>query len=231
MIGKKTITIISLSIALFLLIMSISFAADIEGTNVTFVSSSAGVGIAPATLGALGGNVTSVNINGSSVTNRWTGFFGNISGIVRLSDAAGNRFYSWTINVITGAVVYATNGTVSNWSTLSNTTFQTMPSYLQQTAADNYSRTFTAAENFTTNLRTIPGVDYAYTLNYTGQNSTFKTYAMTADLNAANDDNQTIVFAGKAVQQSNAFNNESVDFQIIAPARTLTTYYFYLELP
>lgn len=211
--------------------VSLSFGADIQGANTSVTKSSTGVPLSATSQVGVGGNLTAVNINGSAITDRWTGFYGNISGIVQLADAAGNQFYKWTITQITGSVVYATNGTVSNWSTLQAATFNSMPFYLKQTAADNYSNTFTSNEAFTTNLRTVPSVDYTYTLNSTAQNSVFKTYAMTADINSSADDNATIVFAGKAVQADNAFDNSAVDFQILAPARSLTTYYFYLELP
>jgi len=231
MIMKQWMGSIVLALMLGLLLMSVSFASAPQGANATFVSSSTGTAPAPTTLTAIGGNVTAVNISGTSVTDRWAGFFGNISGTVRLADSTGNKFYQWTVNVITGSVVYATNGTVSNWSTLQAATYNAMPSYLIQSAADNYSNTFTLNETFTTPLRTVTNVNYTYTLNASGQNSAFKTYAMTADVNASADDNSTLVFAGKAVQQSNSFNNGAVDFQIIAPARTATTYYFYLELP
>jgi len=230
-------TIFNYSLFGILLLLCVSFivpftsAAQVQGANATYVQSSTGTAPLTTSAPAIGGNITAVNISGSSITDRWTGFYGNISGIVRLADAAGNKFYQWTINVITGAIVYASNGTVSNWSTLAPARFVDMPSYLIQTAADNYSNTFFQNETFTTNLQSIPNTFYTLTLNSSVQNSTFKTYAFTADVNATADDNSTIIFAGKAVQQSNAFNNAAADFQIIAPARSATTYYFYLELP
>ena len=206
-------------------------ASQVQGANATFVSSTTGTSPATTTAPAIGGNITAVNISGSSITDRWAGFYGNISGVVRLADAAGNKFYQWSINVITGAVVYATNGTVSNWSTLVPASYVNMPAYLVQSAADNYSNTFVANETFSTNLRSINNVFYTYTLNGSVQNSSFKTYSLAASVNASAQDNSTLVFAGKAVQQSNTFDNNAADFQIIAPARSLTTYYFYLELP
>lgn len=228
---NKYIQILAIFATLALLLVGASYAADIQGANTTVVQSSTGPTVAATTVNAIGGNVTAVNINGTAITDRWAGFYGNISGVVRLSDSTGNKFYQWTVSQLTGSVVYATNGTVSNWSTLDVATYSNMPSYLQQSAADNYSNTFTSNEAFTTNLRSVAGVDYTYTLNASGQNSQFKTYAMTADVSASANDNSTIVFAGKAVQAANSFNGGAADFQIIAPARTQTTYYFYLELP
>ncbi len=48
-----------------------------------------------------GGNITAVNLNGSSLTDRWAGYFGNISGAnIYLTDASGgttNYLYTWAV--------------------------------------------------------------------------------------------------------------------------------------
>ncbi len=49
-----------------------------------------------------GGNITAVNLNGSSLTDRWAGYFGNISGAnIYLTDASGgttNYLYTWAVS-------------------------------------------------------------------------------------------------------------------------------------
>ncbi|NYZ76902.1 hypothetical protein H0O02_01145, partial [Candidatus Micrarchaeota archaeon] len=63
-----------------------------------------------------GGNITMLNLNGSSLTDRWAGYFGNISGDLLLTDYAGGSasyLYSWSWNSSYGGVVCAsTNSTL-----------------------------------------------------------------------------------------------------------------------
>jgi hypothetical protein len=209
----------------------VAYAEQTQGASSTLISNTGAATSSATILNSAGGNASAVNIVGTSNTDKWTGFYGNISVDIRLSDSAGNNLYRWTVSSTNGSVVYVTNGTVTNWSSLSAARLVDFPSYLAENAADNYSNTFTGNEAFTSNLRIVNNVDYAYTLNSSGLSSEFKTYAMTADINSTNNDNATMVFAGKVVSQANSFIDIGADFQIIAPANSETSYFFYLELP
>jgi len=61
---------------------------------------------------AFAGNVTEIDIYGESISITWQGYFGNVSGVVTLDDAANHSLYNWTLASPDGEV-YAANGTVT----------------------------------------------------------------------------------------------------------------------
>ena len=65
---------------------------------------------------ASAGNVTKLTLVGTSVTQTWQGFYGNITGTITLDDASNYTFYDWSLAEPQGEI-YATNATVSDWST------------------------------------------------------------------------------------------------------------------
>src|SRR3989338_1612834 len=67
---------------------------------------------------AQAGNVTQLIINASVITERWQGYYGNISGAITLDDAQGNTLYDWSAGTGFAPVgeIYAANDTVSNWT-------------------------------------------------------------------------------------------------------------------
>ncbi len=66
---------------------------------------------------AIAGNVTELDISGTSITQSWQGYFGNVSGIITLDDASNNTLYNWSLASPEGEV-YATNGTVVTWTNI-----------------------------------------------------------------------------------------------------------------
>ncbi|MFW5866121.1 MAG: hypothetical protein ACOCU6_03445, partial [Nanoarchaeota archaeon] len=65
---------------------------------------------------------------------------------------------------------------------------------------------------------------YVSTWNSTGV-GTLKTYALQSSVDDA------ILFAGKAIDGAEGFQGSALDYQILVPAQSTTTYSFYLELP
>lgn len=210
-------------------LLSFSFAAAAPGGASTTpgASSATNTGASVTTVDVEGGNVTYVDVSATVATSRWGGFYGNISGNVMLGDASSNVFYQWTVGDMTGAVVYATNASITDWTSgnIGPLAAANTPSYLQTTATDNYTNTFSANELFTSASLSEASTPYAATWNSTAQGD-LKTYALysTAD--------DATIWAGKSIAGSDAFNGGStVDYQILLPAQSTTTYSFYLELP
>ena len=177
-----------------------------------------------------GGNVTQVNVSGYVVTDKWAGFWGEVSGDIRLADANNYIFYQWTITNVTGGVVYACNNTVSDWSEsniqpLYASDAGWLPSFLLE-GTDSFNNTFTSAETFQSPSLSIDSVNYTVT-NPTDSN--FKTYALRSVADSA------LIWAGKVVADQTAFNpSNTADYQILAGVDSTTgttTFYFYLELP
>lgn len=214
-------------IAALMVLAGIAIAAGAPGgATTTTVSSSRGTGTTSQTANLTGGNVTAVNITGQQITGRWGGFYGNISGGIQLADASSNLFYKWTVTNYTGAYVYAANATVTGWASLAAATSAEQPTYLVGAAADNWSNTFNSTGSFqSSSIGPISSTPLAYTLNSTG-GSAFTTYSLYSTSDNA------YIYAGKAVNNGNGFNGETVDYQILAPANSgVVSYQFYLELP
>ncbi len=175
-----------------------------------------------------GGEVKQVNVSVTQVTDKWVGFWGEVSGSMVLADASGHYFYQWTIDNPTGSVVYACNDTVSNWNTLAALYADSgyLPEHLL-TGHDAFNFTFTQQEDFTRpNEQTIPAVNYTVT-NPTDSN--FKTYALYAD------SGKVLVWAGLVNADQTSFKGGSItaDYQILAgvdQTGASETFYFYLEL-
>jgi hypothetical protein len=156
------------------------------------------------------GNITRVLLDTSMSTFRWAGLFGNASGTIKLGDNTAAVMFNWAA---LANMVYAstTAGTV-DWATLQDAVRADMTTPFPWINAggdsDGYNTTFTGgSESIGSNIFTLSS-DYAPTLNSTA--AFWKTYSL-------KDDNDKVVFAGKVVQKSQAYNGQTVDFQMIIP--------------
>lgn len=181
-----------------------------------------------------GGNVTEVNISGTnSSTERWAGFYGNLSGSnLVLGDSSGNEFYAWSVGLPSDLwKVYASENNNPTWSGLVAGTCSgdaNCNSWVYNGAwADNYTNTFTNTGSATFADITINNVPYTLSLSYNDTPS-WPTYNLasgqSSDIWAANVSTSTL-----------AFNNQTgVVYQLLVPANpdpdTSVTYYFYLEV-
>ena len=215
--------IISLLVIMIVCLFPMTFAAPGGGAT-TKVGSQRGSDTAGTSIDIVGGNVTGVNVTTTSITGRWAGFFGNITGGIALGDGTSS-FYEWTVSDVTDSVVYVSNGTVSNWGLVAASAGD-MPSYINTAAADNYSNTFTATENFnSSSITNIASTPYTQTWS-SGSQGSLKTYSL------KDADDSDLVWAGKAINDDTGFNGETVDYQVLVPAdAAVVTYTFYLELP
>ncbi len=64
---------------------------------------------------AVAGNVTQITLTGSSITQTWQGYYGNITGRVRLDNAANEALYTWNLPYPSGEI-FATQVQVVNWT-------------------------------------------------------------------------------------------------------------------
>lgn len=222
----KTTRFLILALAVFVLSLAMASAAP-GGANATAGASETGIGSSVTTVDAEGGNVTYVEIDSTVITSRWAGFYGNVSGSLLLGDATGNTYYQWTVSDMTGAVVYAANNSVTDWTgaNIVPLTNSEAPEWVNGTNTDNFTGTFNANELFTSSSLSEAGTPYATTFNSSGVAGDLKTYALYSSADNVN------IWAGKVVDDTDGFNGDSADYQILLPAQTGTTYSFYLELP
>ena len=230
----KLFNLAMILMALGVLLVAPFAVAAPSGASVSQGTPEAPTASSATTVDSVGGNVTQVNVSGWVVTTKWVGFYGEVSGDIRLADSSNHIFYQWTVSDPTGAVVYACNGTVSDWSASNiipiyaeNASTGWLPAFLID-GTDSFNVTFTNREQFKSNSLTIDDVNYTTTWQDGSKGSDFKTYAL------ASYTDKTLIWAGKAVADQTAFNSGTADYQILAGVNSqsgTTTFYFYLELP
>jgi len=189
-----------------------------------------------ASLAVQSGNVTQLNITGTAISDHWAGFYGEVSGNMTLSNAAGDVFYEWEgLNAIAGEVFASTSGSV-DWSTIAcigatgianlETALGIVP-----TDADRINQTYTVA--------THPGITVAGTalsacnttnayIN-TGKDATTFYQILLAD--TSGDGNP--VFTTLINETTTGFDGVTHDFQLLVgeeDSAATTDLYFYIEL-
>ncbi len=224
---KRGILFLMAIISLFAINLAV---AQPTGGNITQGLSERGIGSGSESVGIESGNVTNVNVTSIAITTRWAGFFGQVSGEIFLGDSSGNKFFEWTVSNVTGAVVFATNTTVSDWtnSNIVAANNSVLPPYLKTSASDNYNNTFNATDTFSSLSITESNTSYTETFQ-NGTRGTLRTYA----LHSTADD--ALIFAGIAQDNAESFKTNGTtstktDYQLLLPAQSITTYNFYLEL-
>lgn len=158
---------------------------------------------------AQGGNVTSANITVSSITNKWSAFYGQLTAEERLSDSTGNNFYKWTVSnpTASGSWVYAVPGgqgaptslgAVNNPGTFLGSGFQT--------GADKASATFNTTQ-------TLDGVSTSAADTFSsGSPSTSFTSGL-ANYTAASGNSP--VYIAEVQQDATGFDGNGHDFQLL----------------
>jgi hypothetical protein len=178
------------------------------------------------------GNVTYLDINGTSATELWQGYFGTVSGGITLADANGDSFYDW--NVINGVgEVLATRSIVVDWS-LINCSNQTqiyqeeellnIPNESNNGVNDTYL--MTNHPEFEVGGRYISNCRATKTNNATEEKSRFWNVLLSS--NSTNT-----VYVALLDNDQVGFNGSIIDFQLLVPVDRITgiaTYNMYLEI-
>lgn len=71
----------------------------------------------PKTVWAEAGNITGLDINATTVTRSWQGYYGNVTGNLVLMDAWNNTMYDWQDSEPQGEIYASINSTI-NWATV-----------------------------------------------------------------------------------------------------------------
>lgn len=185
----------------------------------------------PESLTTQGGNVTEVNVTGYSITSKWAGFWGNVSGGIKIADSSNNVFYEWTVSDPTGGVVYVCSDAVSDWSSSNIQPVYAddslLPQFLRE-GSDAFNFTFINQETFTSPSLSIANTNYTTTWQAGSQGTDFKTYA----LKSVSD--SVLIWAGKIKVGETFKGGAYAHYQVLAGVMSTdstTTFKFYLELP
>ena len=89
-----------------------------------------------------GGNITGFNLTGNDSTDRWAGYFGNVSGEIVLGINASNIMYGWVWNGAAGEVCATAAAGTFDWAGIAAATAQEINSIFSHVASsDNATNT------------------------------------------------------------------------------------------
>ncbi len=179
-----------------------------------------------------GGNVTYGNLSGNVSTEKWAGFWGNVSGTIVLAPGANSpMFYTWPWTPADGGevcAIAASSGFV--WAAVEAVTGSEIDTVwgFDVLNTDSASNTLTDAS---CNL-IVAGTTVAPSAGVTTNGGTFETCAVAdAAVPAWKDD---IAFCVNITQGGALFNSLTGDYQLLAAANETDaqyeTYNFWLEL-
>lgn len=183
---------------------------------------------------AKGGNITNITFsNMLTSTNKWQGYYGNVSGSIILGTAAGDKMFEWPVSTMAGQVFASqdTDVNFTEWVALQNRTGAQIDTDFGFTAADSDSATKTFNDDPSAIVvagRSIDGVANTSAKTYNAADAeTWWTIALAGSSPAE----ANYVFAGIISNDGNAYDGTTKDFQMIVPVNAAPeTYYFYVEL-
>jgi hypothetical protein len=204
----------------------------------------------PVVVQAQAGNVTSLTINATRITNRWQGYYGNVTGTITLDDAGNNTLYEWNLASPKGEIYAVNDSVIPTWSDVYCFNFSN-----NKSAGEPIVQRFNGSdlENaLGMNPDDNDGVDETFNLTFTG---TFQVGLSTIDSSSGcssvslhvsdsydqlkfNEtmltDNNSIIFTTILEDDATGFQGSTLDFQMIVGENgdtiNPTNYYFYVEL-
>ena len=174
-------------------------------------------------IAAEGGNVTENTVESNASTTKWQGFWGNVSGSLRLGDGSA-IFYDWS--GVTFQAIYASPAVAPSFGSLSGVDaaldLEALDTAFGLTSADADSIASTMTGNTCvagTEITAAAGV----TPNGAGAWETCVGDSGALGLGS-------VVF-GTNIASGEGYNGDTIDYQIMVPAQGAgTDYYFFLEI-
>jgi hypothetical protein len=206
---------------------------DIVGSSKYPVSSASNVS-------AIAGNVTELNFIANTVTQTWQGYFGNISGSVKLGDASNNTLYDWTSASPSGEIYATRTSDVPAWASVvcaDQTAVDVEDAALgvnQAVDQDSVNRTFL---NISFNSFFVGNVNINSTQNCRAVNL-YDASGMSSPnfQEVLLHDGTNMIYTALITQDSNGFDARTHDFEMLVGENghngdvDVTPYYFYVEL-
>jgi len=209
---KLLIAIMVMSLA----IVGVAYAA-IQGANSAMVGDSDQITESTAQVeDAEGGNVTTMNLTATVSTDRWQGYYGNVSGSLALGMGA-STFYSFS--AATALTVFASQNQTFDFTSLGAALAADIDTqWGYGTGNDQAADVFAGSERIGTT------VDTAYcTLASSRLSGIFDDGTPTDKLNFA---------FGANISTGACFDGSTCDYEVMVPADAATgeTYYFFVEI-
>ncbi len=199
--------------------------------NVTKINSSKwNPGITAGSINTVGGNITSANLDGNSSTEKWGGFYGNVSGSLRLSEENVSSFmYYWAWTPSNGGTICISTNPSLYTQFISGAGGADIDSAwgFPSTATDSGENTF---NNSNCSLAFGPYSIYGAAYADTGGPGGFVTCAY----KTTTDPGKNGLLFCSNITNGQIYDGSSGNYEIIAPTNdsqmSYETYYFYLSL-
>jgi len=234
---------------------SIALAASVpEGpTTLTIDATSRRTAVTSPTLNAVAGNVTQLTVAGTTVTQTWQGYYGNVTGTITLDDANNNTMYDWSLASPEGEI-YAATATVDwtsgnvrcfdlDYDDTGDSTYVMLTELepllgLAASDIDGVDETFPEGAgyaNFYTGEYLIDSATCPTTQTYNGSET--KDANSFQEVLLYDNTSDVVVYTG-IIEETEpvGFNDLEWDFQMLVGENghngdtATTTYYFYVEL-
>ena len=202
-------------------------------TDVTRQKMYQGIG---GTDAAQGGFVTEIDLDATACTAKWQGYYGDLTGAIKLGDSQGHYIFEWTWDATKGAKVIATTNTaIPTWSSIAETDgtdMTTMESLWGWGTADSDGPAITF--DHITDSVTIAGVDVANTRGTDSLGATTPgDFAEVVITDGSTDAKTNFLFVGVMNDNAVAFDGTTKDFEMLVATPdtgTTETYFFYVEM-
>ena len=195
---------------------------------------------------AEGGNVTGLLVSGTRASQRWQGFFGNVTGTIALDDAAGNSLYQWADDFPQGEIYAVNSSTAPAWSnvtcfnhtkssTAQRLTLSALESNLGMSALDedgvNETFNHTTKQPITIGSVTLTSDCKHVSLNV---NDAYDAARFNETILIDNGTRHSVIYTAILEQSATGFQNHPADFEMIVGEDgdivASTPYWFYVEL-
>jgi hypothetical protein len=219
--------------------VSINSGKGVNGADVTHIKTEmTNVSSTAGNHSAYAGNVTELTLDAVGVTQSWQGYFGNVTGVIGLSDGSGNILYNWSVSSPNGEV-YATRAFDVNFVTISCATTSQISSeenFINQSSgdSDSVSNTFNKKSHpgfYVGGVEILGNSCNSTNLYDSGGAQTTEFYEVLLADGASN-----MVYTSLLEQDATGFDSKTHDFEMIvgedghAGDTNPTNYYFYVEL-
>jgi len=241
----RTKGILLILVAVVILVFAVtigSVAAAPNGATATDLGNSTAGTDAAGQHTAFAGNVTELDLYADSTTQGWQGYFGNVTGVIELANAAGEVMYNWSTDSPTGQV-FAANQSVGSWGNLDcfnytdvgelNLSVVENDFNFVSDDVDGLDETFYLADHtqFVVGSRTFTSGECNNTKVYNSSGvATFEEVLL------YENSTDVIVFTSLILSDAVGFDADIHDFEMMvledghSGDGSMTTYYFYLEL-
>ena len=174
-----------------------------------------------------GGYITNIEIwTANTQTQKWQGYYGNVSGNIYLNSSSDQSMYAWTVDLNNTFVYATTNSTLPNTASLYNITNSSLDTLWNFSASsDSISNTYLN----TTESKTFAGKTVVNPLGAT-TSAGYSDYVIAGVGSGAVK--ADVLWAGLINVSKTGFKGQNADYELLVPADSYLAdvYYFYIEL-